>query len=799
MPLAPFSQRQGRRSSALTLCALGLAAAALPSCGDRGDVAEPAPTLGRAQQPVADASNTDLLADAPFRVQTPDTPIPFEIFASDAWTRATTLNSVKISLQKGASWTTLYQRTLGLDLSTSAETNEMWLLHVTKAYGGAIPNGTVFTPTNLIGAGAAGKTLKFKVELDADVSLRTSSSYVITLNVRVGEAPLPHGRGLFAGWFAGDTHSHTMYSNNFAEFGLPHRAMLSGAHAIGLDWEITTDHSCDLDAPKSFPIGGFDRIGSRTERWTFCEETGKAKPECTVRSHVGWANGWLMADDDAKDAMAWGGVPFLFHTGEEVTAKTAGGVTVHSLAYRAGYVQADGSGATKLGIQADPITATLPSVLSGLPAGAMLFGAHPTQPLPAEVGGGAWSASDVASARGYPAFKGFEFWNLRKTMAYNAAQNPFGSAGLDPAAHWTPCSATDFECYPYFLDRDAIPFWDRLLSGAVETASPFVYGLAGSDAHGDLNFSTYYTGSTTTFDLDSTTDSALGRVRTVAYAPGFTMDEILDAIGAGRTILTDGPLLTFGVDETGDGTLDQPADVQIGARRAVPQNANLDLLLKWQTTAEFGDVERVAIFRGTSTTAGAPGSYELLNDPEALSDCKAASRTAASCKLTLGRSGALALPPLGRTYYYRAMALTGAGKFRCLTNPLWITGAADESPDAGPGDTGVSDTGVDTGVADTGVDTGVADTGVADSGGGADSGSTTPDATISDAKPSDVGAEPIADASAGGLGPAADAGGCACEVGGGRRESTSALVGLALGALIAGARRRGGRGGRGAA
>ena len=789
MSFASGSRRFPRHpATALALCALGLTVVALPSCGDSE---HSLPSVGRSQDPVADASNTDILADAPYRVQTPDTVIPIEIFVADAWTKATTLNSVRISLLQGSAWTKIYERTLGLDLSSGADTNEMWLLHVTNAYGGAIAAGTPFTPTNLIGAGAAGKTLEFRVDVSANVSLRLSSSYSIHLKVHVGEAPLPHNRGLFAGWYAGDTHTHTMYSNNFAEFGLPHRAMLSGGHAIGLDWDITTDHSCDLDAPKAFPTGVLDRIGSRTERWTFCEETGKPKPACIVRSHVGWANGWLMADDDAKDAMTWAGVPFLFHTGEEVTAKTAGGVTVHTLAYRSGYVQADGSGATKFGVTVDPISATLSGVLGGLPAGAIVYGAHPTQPLPAEVGGGLWTLADIASARSYPSFKGYEFWNLRKTMAYNAVQNPYGSGGLNPSAKWTPCNTTtDNECYPYFLDREAIPFWDGLLSGAVNTASPFVYGLAGSDAHGDMNFTTYFTGSTATFDLDSTTDNALGHVRTVAFAPAFTIDAILDAVGAGRTILTDGPLVTFGIDKTGDGTIDQLTDGHVGSLHTVPTTSNLDLLFKWQSTEEFGNVERVVMVRGTGSTGSKPGSYELLTDPEGLGTCATAPRTAGTCKVTLGHSGALALPPAGTTYYYRAMALSGAGKFRCLTNPIWITGTADAGPtDAGAGDTAVADTAVaDTAMADAILgDTDVVEAGAADA------------VTATDAVGPDVGVEP-GDAGSGkdaGTGQDASAeattdadGGCGCSVVGGRSDQPIALEVIGLGVLLVRLRRR---------
>jgi len=761
-PRMPITKTPLRRAFGLAF-ALGIASVALPSCGQAD---ERSFAFAEARQPVADASNTDILADAPFRVQTGDTVIPVEVFVADARLRTTTLNTVRISVNKGGTWSKIYDRTLAQNLSSSADTNEMWLLHVTSAYGGAIPNGTTFTPNNLLGGDTTGRTVELKVEINADVSLRPSSSYVITLKVHVGEAPLPHARGLFAGWYAGDTHTHTMYSNNFAEFGLPHRAMLSGARAIGLDWQITTDHSCDLDAPKPFPGGVADNIGSRTERWTFCEEKGGPKPNCTVRSHVGWANGWLMADDDAKDAMTWAGVSTFFHTGEEVTAKTAGGVTVHTLAYRAGYVQADGSGATQFGITVDPVKATLPSVLGGLPAGAIVYGAHPTQPLPSAVGGGSWTASDIASARSYPAFKGYEFWNLRKTLQYNGVQNPYGSAGLNPSAKWTPCASTgDTECYPYFLDRDAIPFWDGLLSGAVETTNPFVYGAAGSDAHGDMNYSTYFTGSTTTFDLDSTTDNALGRVRTVAFSPTFTIDGVLDALAVGRTVLTDGPMLTFGVDKTGDGTIDQLADGHVGSLHNVGETSSLDLLFKWQSTAEFGEIDRVVLVRGTKSTGSKPGSYDLLTDPESLGSCKSAARMAGTCKVTLARSGALALPPAGSTYYYRAMALSGAGKFRCLTNPIWITGTTDAGPtDAGPSDTGDTGGAID---ADSSV--------TADTGNGEEDAST---------------AEDTGSGSVVTLSTESD-GSCSCTFPGTRRSTAPALAALALGTLLLRRRREG--------
>ncbi len=59
----------------------------------------------------------------------------------------------------------------------------------------------------------------------------------------VTEKPLPYPQG----WFAGDPHVHTNYTNDQAEFGADIALTRAMAIAMGLSWFFVADHSYDLD------------------------------------------------------------------------------------------------------------------------------------------------------------------------------------------------------------------------------------------------------------------------------------------------------------------------------------------------------------------------------------------------------------------------------------------------------------------------------------------------------------------------------------------------------------------------
>ena len=49
------------------------------------------------------------------------------------------------------------------------------------------------------------------------------------------------------GWYKGDMHYHSSYTNDQVEFGADIKSAKTAANALGLDWFFVTDHSYDLD------------------------------------------------------------------------------------------------------------------------------------------------------------------------------------------------------------------------------------------------------------------------------------------------------------------------------------------------------------------------------------------------------------------------------------------------------------------------------------------------------------------------------------------------------------------------
>ena len=91
---------------------------------------------------------------------------------------------------------------------------------------------------NFIGGGA--RTLDIQIEF----VLWEEPAQRIGLRTRLGGEPLPY----LPGWYRGDTHYHSGYTNNPAERGHPLDVTRQAALHAGLDWILVTDHSSDLDS-----------------------------------------------------------------------------------------------------------------------------------------------------------------------------------------------------------------------------------------------------------------------------------------------------------------------------------------------------------------------------------------------------------------------------------------------------------------------------------------------------------------------------------------------------------------------
>lgn len=625
--------------------------------------------------PVADTTACDVLADAPWRVRDSSTPIPFQVVVVDAWRcNNLALHSVTIEHWKNQ-WNTIYQRTFDTgNLADDDGTREFYILQVDRFSGGTVGlEGEPITPARLQEGDAAGADLEFRVTISAP-GCEDPSDYVVYLRVHVAEQPFPHGRDLFAGWLAGDTHVHTNHTNNFSEFGLPHRSLLSAGRAMGLDWVVTTDHSCDLDRPCG-NVPGVDNTGSRVKKWTFCQEMGD-RVECVVRDHSEDPEradrGWTSLVEDAADAMQWGGSGFLFISGEEVNVKSTRGKTLHLLELGGGYVPSPSSGAP----WPAECTQTMASLQEALTTignkGGLGYAAHPTQSLPDVIQGGAWLEGDVGAALQLPAFRGLQLWNMRQSADKTTSDNfdPNSPGGLNPFPILEPCAPSS-SCYPHFL-VDAVAMFDHWASALIAarpTRSRF-FMIGGSDAHGDLN---YTTSTGASMSLSLLTDSAFGKVRTVVFARSLSADDVLEALREGRAVITDGPMMTLGLDRTGDGTLDQLEDAHVGSRVVVAPEATVDLIIKWQSTVEFGGIDSLRLYEGTGSTDTQPREYDLLADPQDLGDCDGLDTMQGVCHVRLSGGATPGVPVLNATHYLRAVAI--AGTHRVLTNPIWMTAA----------------------------------------------------------------------------------------------------------------------------
>ncbi len=303
-----------------------------------------------------------------------------------------------------------------------------------------------------------------------------------------------------AGWYGGDTHCHSMYTNNIAESGAPVPALVRTAAAIGLSWIVLTDHSCDLDET------GDGSYSYATTHWEYTvqDQTGVST---TYRENGPIGSTW---DVLGAEVALWSTSSLRLARGVEINLASvdpaSSGKTLHCLFVNDGYIGSPLSGA----FGERPVTPTVPGGLAQITGGGFAFAAHPASDLSAEwggldwgVNGALWGDQDIETALGYEAFRGLEAFNTRAALYSSDQDDPWDDfdAGVEPD-----------DPYPDELLRGVL-LWDAgLIDGLPALRKSFLVG--GSDAHGDFNYSTY-------LSLDSyATDNALGKVQTVAFVPG---------------------------------------------------------------------------------------------------------------------------------------------------------------------------------------------------------------------------------------------------------------------------------------
>ncbi len=454
------------------------------------------------------------------------------------------------------------------------------------------------------------------------------------LRVKIAARQFPDAPG----WYYGDTHYHTSFTDNYYESGGSFGMISSCGQVLGLDWMVTTDHASN-NSGDQFPIGEFANDLEEHE-W------GPLGDSCSIYSTP----------------------DFKIIRGEEVTIKndaaypgddgandnTAHMLTIGNTDYIEGPIGPDAYFEDDDHSNLTSLTSRL-ELLEPMPSG-IAFAAHPLDAWPVPVFEDIipWSSAMYDTAFGFSSFIGLQFYNERNAYFTDDPEYVNPDEYINPFPVWQPQAAWDSSFIKGLVQ------WDSLLCANLNPIRK-IFAAGGSDAHGDFNYR--YTGMTLLFfSFLQITDDAYGKVRTAVYCPdgmGNNGENILDALANGVSIVTDGPFIIFGIDSDGNGSVFDPNDAIIGGTAHPPGiSGNPKLVSYWKSTPEFGAIEYVKLVVGTSD--GISEYYQNLNN------------YGGYISLNL-----LPLVPQGyQRFYIRLEAWCsdndGIPGYRCITNPIWI-------------------------------------------------------------------------------------------------------------------------------
>jgi hypothetical protein len=232
-------------------------------------------------------------------------------------------------------------------------------------------------PPGYTGAATISVTFNMKARGGDELTIRNNNLRGLKhapMKVLVGAPPLPREDG----WLYGDTHIHTLYTENQVEFGSPLPVTAEMADAFGLDWLAFTDHSFDLDDVEG--------------------DTVKNDPELKK-----WGK---MLADVAEARRKHPGVTFL--PGEELSCGSAEEKNVHMIVLNTEKFHVGNGDGHENGNQPDLPCA---KVTAELPDTAAAFAAHPITDISAVeiylIKRGNWSLDDMSA----PGLTGLEAWN----------------------------------------------------------------------------------------------------------------------------------------------------------------------------------------------------------------------------------------------------------------------------------------------------------------------------------------------------------------------------------------------------
>jgi len=360
---------------------------------------------------------------------------------------------------------------------------------------------------------------------------------------------LPH----LSNWYAGDTHYHSSYSDNFVEFGGPINTTVKMGKVIGIDWTVITDHSFDLDDKRSI----FD---PSNHKWTHLKnEFNKFQNDPTFKVILG------------EEISAGNG-----HTNPQYTSYDS--ENVHLLCYNLtslnSYIQGDGDDrGDHLGTY--PTITLQDAITQCNNAGGFAYAGHPgaiSNDTLFWLNRGGWFDDNVNTLYNLQGWAGLQIWNTIRD-------------------DWS------------FFEDGKILWLNQLRQGR----KSFI--ASGSDAHGDFSNASYFEPSFPDLDGGEVVfhNSSFARVRTYVYTTDFSQNGILNALRNGNSIMTDGPLVTFTVYDY----VNLKEEI-IGNTLNVSRDTNIEINIRGASSDEFGKWIDYTIYYGViggSETPVKSGSF----------------------------------------------------------------------------------------------------------------------------------------------------------------------------------------------
>lgn len=554
--------------------------------------------------------------DAPWRLEPGSTEIPFTVIIRDAERQRITIKNISVFPPPDEPIPPFTQ-----DLDDPL-TQRTWTFQ-----------GSIQVPPSIFNRS---KSLLFR----AAIKYKNNSEEIMEekrcLQIYVAAENLPLKKS--NKWYYGDTHYHSIYTNDIKEFGNPVSDTRAAAKCIGLDWLIITDHSVDLDSHN--PYGENKRTQSRWDDLGMEVQTNSDDDFCILRGEEVSVRGkkhWFFLNDDTLHLLVFGTrfkkmIPGAWAEEKNLLNK----VKVDLVGFQEELYRHLFGRIYRL---KDVLTGkTNEENLAGCSVeeqSALAFAAHPASD--AQFLGSKWGKSDLSQS-----IHGLEAWNTRKRLSCGREECPYEI--------WKDEEAVDeWEGGP---NDKGIESWDKLLRKKVKLDNPRFILLAGSDAHGSFNFSEGWG-----YDWDGikASDNALGKVRTLIFLPqrspgeprhAPSEDEIEGAIRKGSLVVTDGPVLNFKV-RYGE------QEANLGDIMTVNDEGVIELVVQAAWTEECGSIEKARVvyhfkngLRSLSRqTTVMRGEQKILED-----------------KLPSGPG------------YIRLETETHNGKdsYRCFTNPIWI-------------------------------------------------------------------------------------------------------------------------------